>query len=311
MQWTRLADLPVPMHSCYVAVQDNKVYITGVSANDDALHKIYAYDINTDYWDQLPVSGHYFCIPQIIGNKLVIIGGCLSTTKKRTNKVSTFDEASQTWISYYPDMLSARSKPGVVTHQEYVIAAGGTRGEDFKQVQDDIELLNWPENTGWKRVSTTLPVPMYDISMTISDGYLVIVNYFSIDSRCYSAVHATPISDVITSQYAYRIKPKKWVQLIPASHWAVALVPHSLPLMVLGGIDSSTIPTADIKMYDSSSKSWKSIKSSLTFPRLAAAVAAVNDTAVIVIGGCTNMDTTATAKSSSLTTVELGQAKLL
>jgi len=308
MQWTKLAYLPVPMHNPYVAVQDNKVFVTGVSPNDEALHKIYVYDINIDHWDQLPVSGHYLSIPRIIGGKLVIIGGRLSTTKKRTNKVSTFDKARQTWISYYPDMLSVRSKPGVVIQGEYVIVAGGTRGEDKKQVQDDIEMLNWPENIKWRRVSTTLPVPMYDISLTISNGYLVIVNYFSTDLRCYSTIHAIPVSDVTTSK---NVQPREWLQLIQASHWAVALIPNSSPLIVLGGIDSSTIPTADIKRHDSSSKSWKNIKSSLTFPRCAAAAAAVNDTAIIVIGGCSNMDTTATAKSSSLTTVELGQAKLL
>ena len=298
------------MHNSYVAVHDKKIHVTGISPNDEALHQVYVYDINTDHWNQLPVSGHYFGIPQIIGGKLVIIGGRLSATKKRTNKVSTFDEDSHSWIPYYPDMLTARSKPGVVTHQEYVIVAGGTSGEDIKQVQDDIELLNWPENTGWRRVSITLPVPMYDISLTISDGHLIIVNYFSIDLRCYSTVHATPITDVTTSQYVNGIKSKDWVQLTTASHWAVALVPNSSPLTVLGGIDCSTLPTADIKMYDSSKKSWKNTMSSLTSPRSAATVVAINDTAIIVIGGCTNMDTAATAKSSSLTTVELGQAEL-
>ena len=50
------------------------------------------------------MSGNYFGIPHIIGGKLTIIGGRLSATEQRTNKVSTFDEASQTWISYYPDI---------------------------------------------------------------------------------------------------------------------------------------------------------------------------------------------------------------
>ena len=45
----------------------------------------------------LPPSGHYYGVPHTIGGKLMIIGGCLSATKKgsRTNKVSTFDEGSQ------------------------------------------------------------------------------------------------------------------------------------------------------------------------------------------------------------------------
>ena len=69
---------------------------------------MYVYDNNTDRWGQLPPSGHYYGIPHIIGGKLVIIGGALSATKKRINKVSTFDEDSKhvyVAISYYPDLL--------------------------------------------------------------------------------------------------------------------------------------------------------------------------------------------------------------
>ena len=50
-------------------------------------------------------------------------------------------------LSYYPDLLSVRSKPGVVSHLEHVIVAGGTKptpeDDDTPVVQDDIEVLNW------------------------------------------------------------------------------------------------------------------------------------------------------------------------
>ena len=112
IKWTQLADLPVPLYATYAAVQDKKVYVTGCdSPVEDAYHQVYVYDINTDQWGQLPSPGHYCGIPHIIGGRLAIIGGRLSATKM-TNKVSTFDEDSQTWTSYYPDLLSVRSKPG-------------------------------------------------------------------------------------------------------------------------------------------------------------------------------------------------------
>ena len=126
IKWTQLADLPAPLYGAYVTVQDKKVFtVVGDSPVEDAYHQVYVYDINTDQWGQLPPSGHYYGIPHIIDGKLVIIGGRLSATKKKTNKVSTFDEDSQTWTSYYPDLLSVRSRPGVVSHLEHVIVAGG------------------------------------------------------------------------------------------------------------------------------------------------------------------------------------------
>ena len=97
IKWTQLADLPAPMFSAYTAVQDEKVYVAGGdSPVDDAFHQVYVYDINTDQWGQLPPPGHYYGVPQVIGGKLAIIGGRLSASKQRTNKVSTFDQSSQT-----------------------------------------------------------------------------------------------------------------------------------------------------------------------------------------------------------------------
>ena len=97
IKWTQLANLPVPLYGAYVAVhiQQHNIYVTGNGPVEDVIHQVYVCDINTDQWGQLPPSGHYYGIPHIIGDKLVLIGGYLSATKKRTNKVSTFDEDSQ------------------------------------------------------------------------------------------------------------------------------------------------------------------------------------------------------------------------
>ena len=108
--------------------------------------QVYAYNIDTNQWGQLPLSGHYYGIPHVIGDKLTIIGGYWSSTMKMTNKISTFDEDSQTWTSYYPDLLSIRGRPGVVSHLKHVIVAGG-KCIDERTIEDDIEILNWIENS--------------------------------------------------------------------------------------------------------------------------------------------------------------------
>ena len=316
IKWTQLADLPAPLFDTYVAVQHYKIYVTGDSPVEDALHQVYVYDINTDRWGQLPPSGHYYGIPHIIGGKLAIIGGRLSATKKRTNKVSTFDEDSQTWTSYYPDLLSVRSKPGVVSHLEHVIVAGGTRpkaiDDDTQVVQDDIEVLNWIENSHWRKVSIKLPVPMYGFRPIVSDDQLLILGYAIANMGGYKSAYKIPVADITSSgdQQHNSDTPTKWAELTAADHYHTALVPSSSPPVVVGGeyIGGTTI--ADIKMYDNSNKSWKKI-GSLSSARSSVAVAVVYNNAIIIIGGCTKGGTAAIAKSSSVTVVELGQAELL
>ena len=314
IKWTQLADLPTPLYDANVAVQRHKIYVTGGdSPIEDAVHQVYVYDINTDQWGQLPPSGHYYCIPHIIGGKLVIIGGRLSATEKRTNKVSTFDEDSQTWTSYYPDLLSVRSRPGVVSHLEYVIVAGGDKGDDTTATQDDIEVLNWIENSHWRKVSIKLPVPMCAFTPIISDDHLLIVDYLNVNKKRERNAYKLPVANITASidQQHNSDTPTKWTKLTIADHWYTALVPSSSPPVVVGGEDNTgKMPTGDIKMYDNSNKSWKKI-GLLSFARSEAAVATVYNNAIIVIGGYTKGDTLTNVRSSIVTIVELGQAELL
>jgi len=71
----------------------------------------------------------------------VLIGGCLSATKEITSKVSTFNSLTQTWTSYYPDMQSVQSRPGVALYLEYVIVVGGNTDENL--CLDTIEILSY------------------------------------------------------------------------------------------------------------------------------------------------------------------------
>jgi len=313
IKWTQLANLPAPMYYAYITVQDKKVYVAGGdSPVYDALHQVYIYDINTDHWDQLPPSGHYSGVPHIIGGKLAIIGGCLSATKKRTNKVSTFDKTSQTWISYYPDLLSIRKKPGVVTHLEHVIVAGGLKFvNNTLVVQDDIEVLNWMENYHWQKVSINLPVPMFAFTPIIIDGHLLMVGYVAADMRHDKSTYKIPVDDITRSGDQQQISdtPTKWITMADTTHWVTALVPSSSPPVVVGGCDQSDTTTSDIKMYDDSGKSWKNI-SSLSSARSCVAIATVSNNAIIVIGGYSKGGSGDNHLSSSLTTVELGQAQL-
>ena len=312
-----MADLPVPLYGARVAVQYHKIYVTGISPVEDAIHQVYVYDVNTDHWSQLPPSDHCCGIPHIIGGKLVIIGGYLFATKKMTNKVSTFDEDSQTWTSYYPDMLSVRNRPGVVSHLEHVIVAGGRLDDDTDH--DDIEVLNWIENSHWRNVSIKLPVPMHGFIPTISDDHLLIVGYGGTHRKHHNGAFKIPVANITASfdqqHNSDHNTPTKWTKLTETDHWCTALVPCSSPPVVVGGEDQTgdqtdTILTADIKIYDNSNESWKKI-GSLTSAKSYAAVAAVYNNAIIIIGGCTKADTQANAESSSVTVVELGQAELL
>jgi len=108
--------------------------------------------------------------------------------------VSTFDETSQAWISYYPDLQSVRNRPGVATHLEHVIVAGElNKGNDTPEAQDDIEVLNWIENSHWRKISVNLPGPMWAFTPIIAGNHFVIVGYDA-NMRRYRSAHRIPIT---------------------------------------------------------------------------------------------------------------------
>ena len=138
--WEKCADLPSPLYHASVALHDNKVYTMAGNAPDrETYNYVYVYDINSNQWDRLPPPGQRQGNLQIINSKLTVIGGRDNTTKKGTNKVTTYNNNS--WSNEYPNLLKARLRPGVLTHLDYVIVAGGRL--DDNTYSDDIELLNY------------------------------------------------------------------------------------------------------------------------------------------------------------------------
>jgi len=68
----------------------------------------------------------------------------------------------------------------VVTHLEHVIVAGGASYvNNTSVILDDIEVLNWMENSHWQKVSINLPVPMVAFTPIITDDQLLIVGYLA------------------------------------------------------------------------------------------------------------------------------------
>ena len=303
IKWTRLADLPAPLCAPYIAVQDRKVYVTGgISHVEHAEHQVFVYEIDNDSWDQLPTPDHYYAIPHIIDGKLTLIGGHLIATDEKTNKVSTFDETKQSWVSHYPNLLSIRTLPGVVTHMKHVIVAGGAKGENTTIVLDDIEILDWVENAQWKKVSIRLPVPIYDSQVTVSNDTVFVVGNFDANLQCDKRVYKLPVAVITNSADQQQCASTSWVELGETTYWSSSVVTGLSPLIVAGGFDATDTTTKDIKMYDKSTQKWKKIDS-LSFARHRAAITAINNSAIIVIGGAHD------SESTSLAVVELGQVE--
>jgi len=290
------------MHGISAVLHDKKVYIMAGSAPDTRTkEKIYCYNITTDDWELLPKSGHFMGILHIIDGKLNVIGGQDTTSfsaKKATSKVSSL--VNNIWTNHFPNMSMARLKPGVVSHSEYVIVAGGKR--ESGTVIDTIEILNTTQPSQWIMTSILLPEPMWAFSPTISDNMIIIVGYSASKGRTNKSYQLSV--DKMTSftmPPATSDQPVQWMQLPSTPHFGAGIIPNSHPPVIMGGKMCGFF-TADVVMLDYYSYKWKKMASLSSF-KTGIAVLSINSDTILVLGGSTGQD-------DSITTVEKGRATL-
>ena len=306
LTWERCADLPSSMYNISAVLHDKKVHIMAGDAPDgDTYDHVYCYNITTDQWEQLPPHKYIQGILQIINGHLTVIGGWDDNTNMATNNVSTL--INNGWTNHFPNLLRARSKPGVVSHSEYVIVAGGAK--DQNTIHNDIEILNTMQQSQWVMSSTLLPEPMWGIFPTISDNMIVIVGYSGSTGRT-NTVYQLPV-DIITSSTLPPTtieQPVQWMKLPRAPHCNTT-IPNSHRPVIMGGHDLQYVPTSDVAMLDDSRNKWKRI-ASLSSPRTCLSAVPIDSDTILVLGGTKGGKGAAANKASSVTTVEKGRATL-
>ena len=149
---------------------------------------------------------------------------------------------------------------------------------------------------------------MHNFKPIIADSYFFMVGFDGVDNKVYKDAYKIPVVDVTRSSDKTSNTPSKWITMTPVDHLYTTLIHCLSPPVVVGGHHHKVIATTShIKMHDESSNSWRKI-ALLSSARSGVAIAAVNDNAIIVIGGFHRRGEDAIA--SSLTTVELGQPYL-
>ena len=174
-------NLPSKLYNASVvaSADGNNVYITAGhdgAPNDETYNNVYYYNTETDHWTMLPPSGHHFDVLHMLDDKLTILGGSDSKTRRPHSNVTAYISKPNSWHNCFPPMLKIRFMPGVMTSKDYVIVMGGKI--DRNNIHDSIEVVYYRVHPKqWKQISACLPVPMWCIKLTVSGDCANIVGY--------------------------------------------------------------------------------------------------------------------------------------
>jgi len=271
------------MHGASVAVDKDNVYVTDTnSPHDNPKNNVYCYNTGSNRWKKLPRPKQHYFVLLMIDGQLNAIGGEDSVSLALSNKVSTFSKTDKIWVSYYPNLRSARFKPGAAVHCDHVIVAGG---QTSNGIVDDIEVLNWRQlPLEWKRLRIWLPCPMFAMQFVICEDQLYIAGYMD-SSATHRSVYQIQASLLASSlDQSLQIDNYLWTKR-PATPVARVGMASIYPPMIAGGSLKGNL-TSDVFIYNTHNHSWKKV-ASLTSPRANVAIATISNNAIMVIGGYT------------------------
>ena len=277
------------------------MYICGGNSDGTQSEDVFVYHILENTWGTLPQPGVYYAVPINIGNKLTLIGGRDTTVFKFSAKVLTFDVSKESWIKQFPDLLTARSRAGVVVCSHYLVVAGGKLA-DRPRFSNDIEFLDLEESPlRWKKSIVKLPTQMWDLSLFSSENYLWMVGYG--DNRRRKFVHRIAVEDIVSSSK----KRYEWMSLAETIYWKCTLLSDNGPFpIVLGGENKQNAPSSAICYYDFDTCTWKDSQVAfLSLPKAFPAVSLIGNNALMVIGGCSDSKK-GVSEDYSVTNVEIG-----
>ena len=288
------------LYSATAVVKDYKAYIAGSSGPDEeAKYKVFVYDISENSWSTLPDPDVLLAVHEIIGGRLTLVGGREHSTNERSKRLYSYSENRRSWISHFPDMLKPRNRCSVVTHDNSVIVAGGTTTGDT--CLSSIEVMSITELC-WREVATQLPFTMWNMSTTICNNDMYIIGYAGSDNMRYQIAYKLAVSDIENSATA-----KVWKKLHSPPRARTTVLPYTFPPLIVGGNDNNFNGVVDVSIYNVATDTW-SLVDMLKTARAYSIVAAVDDNAIIVIGGCHEARNLTTCKASAIKTVEIGQA---
>ena len=293
--------LKLPTWWAHAVTIGSEVYVCGGNSDGTQSEDVFVYHVLENTWGTLPQPGVYYASPVNIGNKLTLIGGRDTTVYKFSAKVLTFDVSRESWIKQFPDLLTARSRPGVVVCSHYLVVAGGKLA-DRPRFSNDIEFLDLEEfPLCWKKSTVKLPTQMWDLSLFSSENSLWIVGYG--DKRRRKFGHRIAVEHIVsTAKRKY-----EWVSLAETIYWKCTLLSGTehFPI-VLGGENEQNAPSSAICYYDFDTCTWKDSQVAfLLLPKAFPAVSLVGRNAVIVIGGCSDSKK-GVSEDYSVTNVEIG-----
>ena len=262
-----------------------------------ASHQVYAHNIDTSSWSQLPDSPTNSCPLVIINNLLTRVGGNHSGTTYNQLFSLTGKDSRRKWTEEFPPMLIKRyGSTALCTGTALIVAGGNERYLNPKT----IEVMNTATKQ-WTTALSDLPQPLayaYNEAVICGDHIYIL-------RRSYNVMYTCSIRSLVQPYLKEKVLGIwKEVAAPPVKHTSFVSVRGLL--LAIGGEDTNEEPTTAVHMYDPTTDSWEVI-SHMGTRRKRCITAVLPNNQLMVLGGQTEKGRFVFSETDSteLATIEL------
>ena len=262
----------------------------GSAENPDMSRRVQVYNLHTLSCYTMDPAPFYDCEAVMIEGHLTLLGG-LDGNEKLTKKLVTWLEHE--WKEIYPSMPNFCYRPGVLTHQDYLIVSGG-----HKEV-GHFDVMKISTRAWWTAAHLNLPQPLLSHNLALCGPTLYAVGG-AVNTTPSSKVFSLPWSKVEKAMNGQHMKAKSaWSEVKSLPHLRSTPLPFSSMLLSVGGSDQALNPTAEILLFDPDLKKWKVI-GHLQIARIRPSVLPISSTSCMVMCGTGSSDPADLLKSVEL-----------
>ena len=252
--WKKDADLPTGTFGSKGIFFADRLYLGGGDCRDFQSERIvYEYDINGTVrkWTPLPSAPVVYFAMAAVKNTLNLVGGMDVQKKLATNEIISWDKELQRWVKTLPPMRISRQDCTAVTHQKWLLVAGGVNN---KKPLHNVELLKLDTNE-WLMVSP-LPKPSVGMTSCVVKNTCYLLGGVNFQEPRKGATG--PKEYVFSLVIDENIATNQWVRLPDTPLYFCSAVSFGDHVMTVGGTDSPICRTSSSSMflYSPSSEKW-------------------------------------------------------
>ncbi len=252
LNWKIGSDMPAPMSTHIQSVEiHGTIYVGGgVAGLTKYDYVVMAYNTKSCQWSNLPSYNTRGFAMTALNNKLVLVSG-QTIDDTYSKELGVFQSDSNQWTHPFSPIPMPRWCPSAISHEHWIIVAGGSR---YGYASQRVDILD-TDNNQWF-VGPSIPVPWDNMKSTVIEECWYLMGGWYGSGEEVLDVYRVPLDDLVAN--CTSSNSKVWNKLTPSLNFAFS-APLGVKgsLLSVGGKDLQTmLPTSAIWRYVPETSTW-------------------------------------------------------